>query len=511
MRPALCRSLIAALCGAAAIAGQHRAPVPIAIDYPIDGTVFPPELTAPAFQWRDAAVGATHWTIEVTFADGSPALRIQTPGDRMRVGDVDPRAIAETNELPRLSAQRAAARVWRPHPQTWDVIKSQSVKGPATVTISGLGSGNELLSSGRISISTSRRPGRRAHFLPGRASDALRDREGRHQAAGPEAPAATSPGGCATSRSHAAAWSWKGSTPAPTATRSPATAKRWAWTWTDPTTTRGCTRSSPSRPRMSIRNRDVISWKTFRDQTAADKTIGFMSQVSPDGLYVVTATQGRILRRELQGLPFPPGLLSDARNTGLLQPADGRMRALPGADDPRYVQANAVWSPDGRYLVFVRARRPRIPIPRADRWPSIPTIRTRSPSATTFTGFPSTSGRGGVPEPIAGASQNGMSKAFPKVSPDGRWIVFVQCRNGQLMRPDGQLYIVPAAGGEARRMRCNTPLMNSWHSFSPNGRWLVFTSKSRSPYTQMFLTHIDEDGNDSPAVLVENAPQPIEP
>jgi Flp pilus assembly protein TadD len=54
-------------------------------------------------------------------------------------------------------------------------------------------------------------------------------------------------------------------------------------------------------------------------------------------------------------------------------------------------------------------------------------------------------------------------------------------------------------------MRCNTPLMNSWHSFSPNGRWMVFSSKSRSPYTQMFLTHLDEDGNDSPAILIENA------
>ena len=47
--------------------------------------------------------------------------------------------------------------------------------------------------------------------------------------------------------------------------------------------------------------------------------------------------------------------------------------------------------------------------------------------------------------------------------------------------------------------------MNSWHSFSPNGRWLVFSSKSRSPYTQMFLTHLDEDGNDSPAILIENS------
>ena len=47
--------------------------------------------------------------------------------------------------------------------------------------------------------------------------------------------------------------------------------------------------------------------------------------------------------------------------------------------------------------------------------------------------------------------------------------------------------------------------MNSWHSFSPNGRWLVFSSKSRSPYTQMYLTHIDENGNDSPAILIEGS------
>jgi len=81
----------------------------------------------------------------------------------------------------------------------------------------------------------------------------------------------------------------------------------------------------------------------------------------------------------------------------------------------------------------------------------------------------------------------------------------VQCRNGLLMRPDSELHIVRAAGGEARRMNANLSPMNSWHSFSPNGRWLVFSSKSRTPYTQMFLTHIDSEGNDSPAILVDNA------
>jgi hypothetical protein len=98
-----------------------------------------------------------------------------------------------------------------------------------------------------------------------------------------------------------------------------------------------------------------------------------------------------------------------------------------------------------------------------------------------------------------------MSNTFPKISPDGKWIVYTKCKNGLLMRPDGRLWIVPFEGGEAREMRCNTPLMNSWHSFSPNGRWMVFSSKVNRPYTQMFLTHIDEDGNDTPYVLIPNA------
>ncbi len=180
-----------------------------------------------------------------------------------------------------------------------------------------------------------------------------------------------------------------------------------------------------------------------------------------------------------------------SKATGLLQP-------LPGADDPRYVHTNAVWSPDGSYLVFARAEA-------KDAYPAGAKLaeRANDPNETQIRydlyRIPFNDGRGGEAVPIAGASGNGMSNSFPKISPDGRWIVFVQARNGQLMRPDGQLYIVPAEGGEARRMRCNTPLMNSWHSFSPNGRWLVFSSKSRSPYTQMFLTHIDEQGNDTPA------------
>ena len=133
--------------------------------------------------------------------------------------------------------------------------------------------------------------------------------------------------------------------------------------------------------------------------------------------------------------------------------ATGRLQPLPGADDPRYVQTNAVWSPDGKYLVFARAEARASVSRRTGSWRNSPTIPTKPRSNTTSTAFRSTAARAARPEPIAGASRNGMSNSFPKVSPDGRWIVFVQARNGLLMRPDSQLYIVPAQA--ARRGACS--------------------------------------------------------
>ena len=97
-----------------------------------------------------------------------------------------------------------------------------------------------------------------------------------------------------------------------------------------------------------------------------------------------------------------------------------------------------------------------------------------------------------------------MSNYFARYSPDGRWIVFCRARSYMLLQPDSELYIIPAEGGEARRLHGNTRRMNSWHSWSPNGKWLVFSSKGWSDYTQLCLTHIDENGESTPPVLLSH-------
>ena len=84
--------------------------------------------------------------------------------------------------------------------------------------------------------------------------------------------------------------------------------------------------------------------------------------------------------------------------------------------------------------------------------------------------IPYNDGKGGSPEPLEGASNNGMSNYLAKYSPDGKWIVFCKAKSYMLLQPDSELYIIPAEGGKARRLRANTIRMNSWHSWSPNGK-----------------------------------------
>ncbi|MDR3725928.1 MAG: tetratricopeptide repeat protein [Terracidiphilus sp.] len=491
---------------ATATAHAERAKAAVSIDYPEDGSIFPPGITPPTFLWRDAA--ATSWKIDVTFGNNAPAIHAESKGERIHIGAIDPEAVSKSNEPPSLTAQQAASWTWIPDAATWSVIQLHATKQPATLTITGYRDGQIASAPAHISFTTSTDPVgapifyRDVPLMPSKGKDGtiqplsisaihlirwrLRDI---HQASSPTV--LTDLPTCVNCHSFSA------------------DGKTMGIDVDGPNNDKGLYAIVPTQRQMTIQNKDVVQWNT--DGQVGTTRVGFMSQVSPDGRYVVSTFSPPSLDfprsyyttnfndyRFLQAFFPTKGIL------GWYSSATGKRQPLPGADDPHYVQTGGVWSPDGKYIVFARAvaKEPRTAGQK-------PALHSNDPNETQIQydlyRIPFNDGKGGTAERIVGASQNGMSNSFPKISPDGRWIVFVQAHDGEVMRPDSQLYMVPFGGGVARRLRANTPRMNSWHSFSPNGRWLVFSSKGRSPYTQMYLTHIDANGNDSPAILIDNA------
>ncbi|MFY9748047.1 MAG: tetratricopeptide repeat protein [Acidobacteriaceae bacterium] len=493
------------------VLAAEAAPQPIAIDYPLNRSVFPPDITPPTFLWLDPAEAASRWRIEFRFGDGSPAMSFETTGPHPVMGAIDQRCISTTNELPKFTPEQAAAHTWMPDAAAWEKIKKHSVTRPAQVIVSGFDAGESPrpVSRAEVSLSTSKDPVGAPIFY--------RDV--------PLMPSETEKGvikPLAANAIHLIEWRLRSidQTQSRVVLQEMHTCanchsfsrdgRTFGMDMDGPQNDKGLYAVVSLKPQTVIRNQDMIHWNPTYDRQFAFNRVGFMSQVSPNGRYVLTMlTPGD---RPPQNNYYVANF-KDYRFLQVFYPtrgvlywydrATGERHPLPGADDSNLVQTNGVWSPDGKYIVFARAE---------SKEPYSPGVQlathSNDPNETQIRydlySVPFNGGQGGKAEPVAGASGNGMSNSFPKVSPDGRWIVFVEAHNAELMRPDSQLYIVPFTGGTARRLDANMYPMNSWHSWSPNGHWLVFSSKSRGPYTRMYLTHIDDDGNSSPAIFIDN-------
>ena len=467
----LAAARVAAGAEAIAPAGAATAAPTLRITYPADGTLFPPDSVAPTVVWTDETGRVDRWNVVV---------RDDTGAD----------VVTASVDTPR----------WRPSEDDWARIKQRSAERDAELVVAGVDRTNPAttLSSSRVHLRTSKDPVGDALFyreVPLPFITAVQDpsrirwRYGTiDMQDGPPIVLQNLPvcGNCHSFADNGTALGLD----------------------VDYGNDKGAYAIMPVAKHMVMDDAKIMTWSDFK-RADGELTFGLLSRVSPTGRYVISTVKDRSVFVAMPDLmisqlffPIKGILVVYDRETHTFAP-------LPGADDPQYVQTNAVWSHDGKYIVFARTK--AYHAQRLEQQNSalvdekdVPEFTVeKQPFRYDLYRIPFNDGKGGTPEPLRGASGDGMSNYFPKFSPDGKWIVFCKAKSYMLLQPDSDLYIIPAEGGTARRLRYNTARMNSWHSWSSNSRWLVFSSKVNGPYTQLFLTHIDENGNDTPPVLLE--------
>ncbi len=186
---------------------------------------------------------------------------------------------------------------------------------------------------------------------------------------------------------------------------------------------------------------------------------------------------------------------------------------LPSDDD--YLPTYPTWSPDGKTLYYCCAKAPAFKTPRqpvAARKDEAPTLQDEFLYDIMKVDFNEKTGKFGAPERAFDAVALDKSAAFPRVSPDGKTLMFTLARRGcfPIWFRDADLWTLDLTTGKARALDgVNSPTEpEGWHSWSSNGRWFVFSSRrDDGSHTRLYFAHFGENGEVSkPFMLPQRDP-----
>lgn len=145
------------------------------------------------------------------------------------------------------------------------------------------------------------------------------------------------------------------------------------------------------------------------------------------------------------------------------------------------------FSPDGRTIYFCRSK------PMKEYAGAIDSILYSLCRAS----FDPTTGKIGDVTVLIDADSLGLSIAFPKPSPDGKYLMFNTLKYGvfPVHHPNAELNILDLASGEyAPATILNSPFSESYHSWSNTGRWYVLSSKRLDgQWARPFFAHFDPE------------------
>jgi hypothetical protein len=163
--------------------------------------------------------------------------------------------------------------------------------------------------------------------------------------------------------------------------------------------------------------------------------------------------------------------------------------------DPDHLETFPAWSPDGSYLYYCNAIKYTHKKPGYD---SFMDVHSKIRYDLLRIAFDQESRSFGAVDTVLTVSDEVSSISFPRVSPDGRYILFCKSEHGNLSiwHPESDLYLLDLNTGIVSKPDINSNRSESFHSWSSAGRWIVFSSRRDDGllYTRPYFAYFDTSG-----------------
>ena len=179
----------------------------------------------------------------------------------------------------------------------------------------------------------------------------------------------------------------------------------------------------------------------------------------------------------------------------LYNPAKNEVTNLE--NDPDEFEVFPAWSPDGKTLYYCSAHFEKNDSAASESNDIVSRFRDIKYNIYKKSFDPET-WQIGPRELVFDAAARDSSATWPRISPDGRFLVFTVGEFGyfHIWHRDADLWMMDLQTGDVRQMtELNSPKTESYHSWSSNGRWMIFSSRrDDGGFTRPFIAHIDANG-----------------
>lgn len=232
-----------------------------------------------------------------------------------------------------------------------------------------------------------------------------------------------------------------------------------------------------------------------------EKTLsaGVYPSFHPSGAYIAYSTNK--IEQYFHASPEKSIEVLDRRSDLIIYNIEtGEVTHVPGTRGDQYMETFPNWSPDGRHLYFSRSEA-QADTPFDSILYDIYRIAF-NPEEAMF----------GDAEPVVIVSDKHQSASFPRISPDGKYLLYTVHNYGTfpIWHKEADLYLTDLSTGETSYpTEINSDESDSFHSWSSNSKWIVFSSRRYDGlHTRLYLAHMDEQGNfQKPFILPQRDPR----